>query len=138
MKKPNILCASFLSLAFCMCYADKTPTQELTDLTKPVMIPIGQQQFTLRLKANPTTGYQWFIKDYNDHLLRIVEHDFIAPPKGLMGAPGVETFTFALTTEGQKAPFMGYIHLYYGRPWEKALEMNNSQDTVVEWVSMGG
>ena len=75
-------------------------------------------EFTITLKSNPTTGYNWFLSSYNGVLIEPVTHRYIAPKKGLMGASGTQVFTFRAKPEAFHVPQKTVIVFSYGRPWE--------------------
>jgi inhibitor of cysteine peptidase len=66
-----------------------------TESNTAIAISVDQPEFTIKLKSNPTTGYSWFLRDYNAALIESVSHAFQAPTdKKLMGAPGFEVWKF--------------------------------------------
>ncbi len=73
------------------------------------------QEFTIALGSNPTTGYSWQ-ESHDEAILNLVEKTYKPgePAKeGLVGAGGVEYFRFkALKTSETK------ITMTYKRPWE--------------------
>jgi predicted secreted protein len=95
-------------------------TQDLTDLAKPLNISPEQNAFTLKLKSNRTTGYEWVIKDYDPQLLTLISHHYEVTNKDkqLVGAPGIEEWTFRINPNARIAPRMTQISLVYARPWE--------------------
>lgn len=74
------------------------------------------QQFTIALDSNPTTGYRWEAQ-FDESLLRLVETKFEpgepARP-GIYGVGGKERFTFQGLRQGKT-----YVTLSYKRPWEE-------------------
>ena len=71
------------------------------------------------LKSNPTTGYRWLIKTYDPQLLTLNKHIYQAHTTTLMGAGGVELWTFTATPLALSAPHKSEIIFIYVRPWEK-------------------
>lgn len=57
----------------------------------------------VRLKANPTTGYQWRVMSTNDALLPAAGEPVYASSADLPGAGGVETFRFLAKAAGEAA-----------------------------------
>ena len=77
-----------------------------------------QQDFTIKMRANPTTGYRWFLQSYDKSLLKAVSYQYVASknPK-LIGAPGTAVFTFAPTQEAFAVPQSTTITFEYARSW---------------------
>ncbi len=97
----------------------------------------AQQTFTLQLKANATTGYQWFLDNYNPSYFTFLGYHYLAPNtltsdgKPLVGAPGVAEFTFQVNPAFHQGPLTSKIHLIYGQPWD----MTATTDTTITLVS---
>lgn len=73
------------------------------------------QEFTITLKSNPTTGYSWQIDTAPDeNVARLVGSVFVAPQTRLVGAGGSEIWTFKAVGRGRTM-----VRLKYIRPWEK-------------------
>lgn len=75
---------------------------------------------TIRLPANPTTGYSWGIDDAGSQgldLLTLTGESFesAAQGAGRAGAPGEQVFTFVAKRRGQTS-----VVLHYRRPWSPA------------------
>jgi inhibitor of cysteine peptidase len=104
-----------------------------------VRIPDSQSVFTLQLKANATTGYQWFLEDYNPTYFTFLGYQYIAPnhtstdpnaPK-LVGAPGLAQFKFQVNPSFHQGPLTSTIHLVYGQPWN----MTATTGTTITLIS---
>lgn len=74
--------------------------------------------FTIRLKSNPSTGYAWFLREYDHDLLIPVKHEFKHADKELVGAPGSEMWTFKIKPAGFIVPQQSVLRLVYARPWQ--------------------
>jgi inhibitor of cysteine peptidase len=87
---------------------------------KPVlMVTIDQPEFVIKLKSNATTGFSWFLREYNAALIEPVSHEFEAPAdKTLMGAPGYELWKFRVKPGSFVVPQQTMIRFVYARPWE--------------------
>ena len=83
-----------------------------------IMVSKEQPQFIIRLKANPTTGYNWFLGEYDAKLITPLKHKYEAPNTKLMGAPGYDVWTFAVKPAGFAVPQTTKLHFSYVRPWE--------------------
>jgi predicted secreted protein len=72
---------------------------------------------TIRLPANPTTGYSWSVDDAGSQgldLLTLTGQSFETAPQGAerAGAPGEQVFTFMAQRRGQAR-----VVIHYRRPW---------------------
>ncbi|MDR3477727.1 MAG: protease inhibitor I42 family protein [Gammaproteobacteria bacterium] len=84
-----------------------------------VMVMVDQPQFVIKLKSNATTGFSWFLREYNSAIIEPVSHEFEAPTdKKLMGAPGYELWTFRVKPNSFIVPQQTMIRFVYSRPWE--------------------
>ena len=98
-------------------------TDEATDNIytedKPnIAVSSDQPEFTLKLKSNPTTGYSWFLREYDTSLVTAVKHKFIPGSEKLIGAAGFELWTFKIKPLGFSVPHQTTIRLIYARPWQ--------------------
>lgn len=73
--------------------------------------------FTIRLKANPTTGFMWFLREYDPRLVTPVKHSFEKPDAKLMGAPGYDVWIFAMKPAAFLYPQQTFIRMIYTRPF---------------------
>lgn len=87
----------------------------------------NNKTFSIKLKANPTTGYQWFIKYYNKKLIVCNNKNYTANSK-LIGAGGITTFNF--TAKNTQKPFSTNIQFIYKRPWEKNISAQSQTYTI--------
>ncbi|MBN1683827.1 MAG: protease inhibitor I42 family protein [Gammaproteobacteria bacterium] len=75
--------------------------------------------YTLQLKSNPTTGYSWFIMNYDHDLLQLKSHRYVGSSnKNLVGAGGYEIFEFQATPQALTGPHTTAVKMIYARPWE--------------------
>ena len=93
-----------------------------------------QPEFVLKLKSNPTTGYSWFLREYNASLISPVKHTFQHPSQKLIGAPGYELWTFRVKPAGFTVPQQTIIRMIYARPWQGA---DNSSQLVFRVTIQG-
>ena len=77
-------------------------------------------EFGIELHSNPTTGYEWFLEDYNK--LTVLSTNttdglglFVSPEvdEEIMGAPGTQRFFFKVTKAGEEI-----LQFIYKRKWE--------------------
>jgi len=74
-----------------------------------------RKEFTISLKANPTTGYRWEAK-IDESILELKERSFELYTPVAVGGGGKEKFTFVPIKTGETS-----ITMRYRRPWEMAV-----------------
>ena len=89
-------------------------TQDKTNIT----ISSDSPQFTIKLDSNPTTGYSWFLHEYDANLVQPLKREFKQGDKKLIGSPGYELWTFKIKPAGFIVPQQTTIRFAYARPWE--------------------
>ncbi len=116
MKKILILLSTlFMTIFYINTYADDT----IYTADKLNIIATSQSpEFTIKLKSNPSTGYVWFLRDYNNNLLTPVKHVYQKPGQEMPGAPGFELWTFRVKPSALTIPQQTVIRFIYARPWE--------------------
>jgi inhibitor of cysteine peptidase len=123
MRGISILTAVIcLSMGF-VAYAEpeKNTIPIFTDDTPVAAISSDHPTFTIKLKSNPTTGYAWYLRDFNASLIEPVKHVFeMATDKKLIGASGYELWTFKVKPAGFVVPQQMMIRFVYARPSETA------------------
>ncbi len=101
--------------------AAKSEIPVYTEQKTSVLATANQPKFIIKLKSNPTTGYSWFLKEYNTHYLEPVKHEFqAAENRQRVGAPGYEVWTFKLKPAAFAVPLQTTLRFVYARPWEKS------------------
>lgn len=85
-----------------------------------IVVTKSQPSFTIQLKSNPSTGYAWFLRDYDHDLLSPVKHEFKSGNKELAGAPGAEIWVFKVKPSAFVVPQQSLIRMIYARPWQGA------------------
>jgi inhibitor of cysteine peptidase len=73
--------------------------------------------FVVKLEANPTTGYQWSVVQYDKDLLTLSGSKYQSRKTQLIGAGGQMLFTFTLN-KGKSYPAMTKMVFKYERSWE--------------------
>tara|TARA_R110000868_G_scaffold353876_2_gene615083 strand:- start:34641 stop:35168 length:528 start_codon:yes stop_codon:yes gene_type:complete len=104
--------------------------------TKPIIENSTDGIFTISLAANPTTGYQWFLEQYNDKLLNLINYSFLPnnSDKKLIGAPGKAKWLFKINSYMVKAPIMTTIKLVHKRAFDPNTEKNDSQEILTIFI----
>jgi predicted secreted protein len=126
MKK--IFVTLFLLVVFINSFA---AVPEFTDPNKPISVSKNKPTAVIYLQSNPaSTGYSWYLTNYNSALINPVAHKFNPADSKLIGAPGYESWTFRLTSKALTVPQVVVIEMKYMRPWEK----NNAEPTTFHFV----
>jgi predicted secreted protein len=87
-----------------------------TSIRNDFEIEIGDK-ITVKLCSNPTTGFQWNYEMSGDNALREEDHDFEEPDGDVVGASGIEVWTFEGTAKGTTEVLMEY-----SQPWEGGIK----------------
>lgn len=105
-----ILLALFLSAR-----SSRAATIVVTDADKgnDVQMKVGDT-LEVRLAANPTTGYMWFIHPKSTAMLKLIGQKEIGATEPGVGRPIVQIFNFQPRRSGD-----GILLLHYVRSWEK-------------------
>lgn len=89
-----------------------------TDPAKPVYLDSSTPNLVIKLKANPTTGYSWYLQSIDAPWLIPVSHRYVPPVSQLAGASGYDLWTFKVDPNYKTVPFYTEIELTYTRPWQ--------------------
>ena len=68
---------------------------------------------TIKLKGNPTAGYNWFYQISDDTVIAVEESVKYLGDDLVVGAPSMFTYTITSLKPGQAT-----LHFEYKRPWE--------------------
>lgn len=104
-------------LFFTISLAQALTTPTITDPNKPIIVSKKNPSFKIVLQANPTTGFSWFVKNYNSQFITAQTAEFIPPAKPLPGRGGIAVWTFQATATALRVPTLTPITLTYARPW---------------------
>lgn len=99
-------------------FGNKKNGIDYTDPQKPLMVKRSQPTFVVTLQSNPTTGFSWALKTYDQNFIRPVSKVFYPAKNGLIGAGGYEKWTFMVRPNAFVVPQTTSITLIYSRPWE--------------------
>lgn len=83
-----------------------------------ISVTADKPQFIIKLHSNPSTGYSWFLREYDDKIIVPVKHSYEAAKNKLVGAPGVDVWTFRVKASAFTVPQQTVIRFVYARPWE--------------------
>ena len=92
------------------------PNQNTED--KPIIVSAKSTTFTFKLKSNPSTGYSWFLMNYDHKLLKPISQQYVSAKNNVPGASGYSEWTFKANDEAFQVPQVTPIILQYMRPWE--------------------
>ncbi|MGB9834147.1 MAG: protease inhibitor I42 family protein [bacterium] len=83
---------------------------------KTLFVSKDSQLFSVVLEGNPTTGYSWEVKDFDQNLLKLLGEPIYTTqsPTNIVGAGGKFTFNFLTQSKAGEAT-LDFIYL---RPWE--------------------
>lgn len=98
------------------CAAQTALALEAKDDGNQITLQKGQT-LTVKLEANPTTGYTWEVVESDGAILRQVGETEYEAESDLIGAGGVETLRFEAVEAGDME-----LRLVYHRPWETGVE----------------
>lgn len=112
-------------------------TSVMADTAKNVIVVTkNKSTFSIAMTANATTGYAWFLTDYNPRLIRPISHaykvDAASVKQRITGAPGKSIWTFKVLPAAFKVPMATHLKWVYIRPWEgMSLHQMDAQYTIV-------
>ncbi len=107
MKKFILSILVFVALAS-FCFADEAKQPQIIEMQ------VGEN-FSITLKANSTTGYQWqFTIPSDESMLQLINSEYIAYKTRRVGAGGKQVWTFKTLKAGETT-----ISFKYVRQWEK-------------------
>jgi len=114
MKKIAYILVACLILAAHSTMAGCAEPKQFSDASSPIAVKAGEE-FVISLESNPSTGYHWQLsKPLNEAIMVLVDSQFQAPNTKLIGAPGVELWTFKASGKGSTEVAFEYV-----RSWEK-------------------
>jgi len=83
-----------------------------------IMVTADKPEFVIKLTSNPTTGYSWYLREYDNNIISPVKHYFGAPTRQLVGAVGYELWTLKVKPAGFIVPQQTIVRFVYARPWD--------------------
>ena len=101
MNKKN---RSFLSLLFCFV---------IMGFSSCASTRFKREEETIKLKGNPTTGYNWFYEISDDSIIAVEGYVKYLGDEMVVGAPSMFTYTITSLKPGQTT-----LRFEYKRPWE--------------------
>jgi inhibitor of cysteine peptidase len=111
-----LIVAALVMAAISGCSAETALALEAEDNGNQINVQKGQI-LTIKLEANPTTGYTWEVVESDGAILRQVGETEYEAESDLIGAGGVQTLRFEAVEAGEME-----LRLVYHRPWETGVE----------------
>ncbi len=114
MKKKGIIAVLSALCIFLFACAPKPLILTEKDSGKEITVKKGNE-IVIKLPSNPTTGFDWEVKEMPDFLKAGDVNVFISSTKdkNVVGAGGTTEFTFKAVEKGE-----GVLLLVYKRKWE--------------------
>lgn len=95
------------------CTLPALATVKSTQAYKPIVVKANHPEFKLTLHSGRKQGYQWFVKDYNPKIIRILPvHHQIKNTRAQV------VWRFRVVPEAFKAQHLSHIELVYTKPWD--------------------
>ena len=104
------------------CYAT-TSTEVLTADTaeKSFLVTLDNPIISIPIENNRTTGYNWYLEEYNDKLVQPLASSYTTNQEGLqagmVGAPGITTWKFKVLESAFHVPTVTKVVLRYAKSW---------------------
>lgn len=131
MSKCNLIMIFILMiLTINASYADQIPIPIYTDASQTITVTRKSSEFKIQLKANPTTGYTWTTKQFDQQLLTLINYHYIPPSVQMPGAGGIAEWDFKCNAKAFVKPQSTIIHLLYARSWDVTDHPTNVEFTV--------
>ena len=99
-------------------------------VSKAIIVKSSDDRIEIKLAANATTGYQWFVKHYDHNLLNLMSYHYQTSNANLVGTSGMAIFVFEVEPAFHRAPQITTVMLKYGQPWNLSV-MKAHKVTVV-------
>ncbi|HJO92099.1 MAG TPA: protease inhibitor I42 family protein [Victivallales bacterium] len=111
-------------LVSCCCIFPKSNEFKADDSDKTFKGKTGET-FTILLKSNPTTGYDWHVGEYDKKIIELVKSKY-TPNSKLIGAGGSKLYTFKILATGK-----ANLKFDYKRAWEKVQPLRTFKLNIV-------
>lgn len=85
----------------------------------PLVASPDKPEVSVRLPANPSTGYQWVLVKYDAALMDQPSSHYVPSRSGLPGAAGYTQWQFKMKQAAFSVTPKTTVILEYKRPWEK-------------------
>lgn len=85
---------------------------------KPIVVSGSQATVNILLPAQPSTGYQWFLSNYDKNLVRVQSYRHLAGDTKKVGSVGTDEFKVVVHNRFKNAPQKQTLTFEYMRPWD--------------------
>ena len=103
-----------------LCFAEESKE------AKVIESQVGNN-FTIKLEANATTGYEWqFTKPLEEDILQLISSEYLPDKTELLGAGGKQVWIFKALKSGKTTIYFKYV-----RPWEKNTPPANEEFFII-------
>lgn len=99
--------------------------QAYTDPSKALYVFKNASQFSIKVSSNPTTGYHWYLTDYDARLIQPMSHKFYPSSTDKLGAPGYDIWVFKVTPGAFLVPHLLKVGMQYSRPFQVSITTQN-------------
>ena len=128
------LCLFSLNNVFAKPETHLNEAGELKKLPPPLVFfaSVSKPEVTISFDANPSTGYQWYMKDTQSYLVDSVSYSYKqASEKPALGQGGQAIWKLSLDAAAFEVPQRIDVSFFYQRPWV------SSDDDITEqrvWI----
>jgi hypothetical protein len=96
-----------------------TITKATPQKDSPIIVTPQNSHIKIKLKESTgSTGYQWFLIDYDHNLLELYKYEYVKPAKMMPGAAGEVVFDFLIKNDFKNAPQITSIKFATARAWD--------------------
>ena len=88
-----------------------------TDISKPLVVTKDTKIITLVFKANPSTGFSWFLGKYDYKFIKPLTHKYVPSQNNMPGASGFSVWKFKVKDNAFAVPQVLQIKMIYMRPF---------------------
>lgn len=92
--------------------------QPVTDASKALPVFKNSPQFSIKVVSNPTTGYHWYLTDYDPQFVVPMSHQYYPPRTNKLGAGGYNIWVFKVTPKAFLVPHLLKVGMRYTRPFQ--------------------
>lgn len=129
-KYLTLCLVAVMNLMACTSEAANQSLKIYTEADTAITVSAAAPDFIVKLKANPTTGYNWTMQSSDDQLVKMTKHEYQAPKKGLIGAGGFDVWQFTASPAMFSGGKQVKLNFSYARNWEKVAPAKTLEFTV--------
>lgn len=118
-----IMCITILSISSCAVtsieYHVEISCEQFDDVDNyrsEMVMEVGDKIY-LELCSNQTTGFKWEYEMTKENVVKEEDYDYHEAESGVVGAPGVELWTFEAVETGTTE-----INMEYSQPWQGGIK----------------